>query len=130
MPHRQFDRMPWLIGFAAIILTVITLMLNARGCAERQYGSVQARDDWQQWREVTKRQSGLTGPVQRRERKTTQPPALVLMREHFVACLVFALVMSSAVFFTFMFTVRRVFSNARANNVATPRADNEHGKVT
>jgi hypothetical protein len=44
--------------------------------------------------------------VKRREPKSAEPPALVLMRDHFAVCLSLAVVLSSVLFGTFMFFVR------------------------
>jgi hypothetical protein len=46
------------------------------------------------------------GPVKRRVPGSLEPPALVLMRDHFAVCLGFALLLSTVLFGTFMFFVR------------------------
>ena len=58
------------------------------------------------------------GPVKRREPKSLEPPALVLMRDHFAVCLGLALLLSTVLFGTFMFFVR----GALASGSLTPSA--------
>lgn len=98
----------WLGAYLALMTTVVFSMVTVRGCSMARFGTTQARDDWQRWRDVAERQSRGDGPVQRRVRESAEPPALVLMREHFIACTSFALIMSSALFVTLMFTIRGV----------------------
>jgi hypothetical protein len=101
----------WLVAYAALMTAVVVMMLAARGCALQQFGTARANQEWQAWREVAKAQSRGTGPVERREQTIAEPPALLLMREHFPAALALALVTSSALFVTMMFTLRGAFGS-------------------
>ena len=57
--------------------------------------------------------------VQRRAPKSAEPPALVLMRDHFAACLAIAVLLSSVLFGTFMVLVRGALSSRHAPRAVT-----------
>ena len=67
----------------------------------------QAQAEWDAWREDAKKMAEEPGPVKRRVPKSAEPPALVLMRDHFAVCLGLARCCCRRVLFgTFMFFVR------------------------
>jgi hypothetical protein len=102
-----------LLTYAIMMTVVVVALVHARGRIVRQYATVGARADWQRWRDVARRQSAGDGPVQRREPASTEPPALVLMREHFVACTALAVTMTSALFVTLAYALRGVIRSPR-----------------
>ncbi len=73
-----------------------------------QYSTPQAQEAWDAWRRDVQRQSQPSAPVQRRVPASDRPPARILFAEHFAACLLLALLLSSALFFTFAFMVQGV----------------------
>ncbi|MEM8681088.1 MAG: hypothetical protein AAGF97_17215 [Planctomycetota bacterium] len=79
-------------------------MLRVRTWAKQAYGTVAAQEDWDAWRAEATRHSGeegeVEGPVKRRVPKSARPPALVLMDDYFVICVIFSLVLSSILFAT------------------------------
>ena len=100
------ENLVWLLAYVVLIGLVIGGLLYGRQQALAVYGSDQAQIDWDQWRGDAKKMAQQTGPVKRREPKSAEPPALVLMRDHFAACLGLAVVLSSVLFGTFMFFLR------------------------
>ena len=90
-------------------------LVHGRHQALQLYGSESAQKDWDVWRKTASRQTGdvaiVDGQVERREPRSELPPALALMSEHFASCLVFSLVMVTALFVTMMFLVRGIFSS-------------------
>jgi len=96
----------WLLAY----VTVMAVMCAGLAAGRRQllltYGSKEAQAEWDQWRSDAKDMAMGAGPVKRREPKSPQPPALVLMRDQFAACLGLALVLSTVLFGTFMFFIR------------------------
>jgi hypothetical protein len=92
--------------------TVIGGLFYARQQAE-QFNSPQARAQWNEFRDEMKKIEG------RRVSKREEPPQLQLLRDHFVACLSMALLLSSALFATLMFMIR----GALASPGVLPRPD-------
>lgn len=72
------------------------------------YGTSQASADWQAWKSAAE-ELAEEGPVTRRPPKATEPPALMLMRDHFPACLGISLLLSSCLYAWFMVSVRGAF---------------------
>ena len=96
----------WLIAYIVTIAVVVGGMMYLRVTAVEVYGTAEAQAQWDAWREDAKKMEEQPGVVKRRAPKSVRPPALVLMRDHFAACLGGALVLSSVLFGTFMVLVR------------------------
>jgi len=94
--------------YAACILAVFAGMQKARRAALATYGSIAAQDEWEDWRETVRQETPTNGSAYRRVPKSALPPALVLMRDYYWQCTVFALVMCSALFVTMTVVVRGV----------------------
>lgn len=105
-PNRLWSRFAWLAGYLAVMALVTGGLFYARQQALETYASEAAQGEWNAWREDAKNMALGAGPVKRREPRSTEPPALVLMRDHFAVCLGLALVLSSVLFATTMFFVR------------------------
>ena len=117
----------WLMLYAAVLATVTGALLRARYDALATFGTTTAQTEWDQWRSEAKDMAMGAGPVKRREPKSLQPPALVLMRDHFAACLGLALLLSTVLFGTFMFFIRGALQSRSltpsATSVAKDRRD-------
>ena len=96
----------WLLGYLGAMVFVVVGLVYSRQQALATYGSEAAQTEWDTWRSDARDMALGAGPVKRREPKSPEPPALVLMRDHFAACLGLALVLSTVLFGTFMFFVR------------------------
>jgi hypothetical protein len=108
----------WLLMYVAMLAAVIGGMLHVRGVAMEMYGSPEAQAQWNAWRDDAQKMAAEPSVVQRRAPKSAQPPALVLMRDHFAACLAIAVVLSSVLFGTFMILVRGAMSSRHAPRAA------------
>lgn len=95
----------WSIGYAILLLVVVIAMLKSRDWALAQLSTPDSIADWRTWRNDVERQQTNPGPVQRRTPKSTEPPALVLMRDHFAVSMVGAIVFSSAFYWVFAWFV-------------------------
>jgi hypothetical protein len=95
-----------LLLYVGIIAAVAGALVRARQIAIDTYGSAEAQAEWDEWRDEARQMAEGTGPVQRRVPKSAEPPALVLMRDHFAACLVGSVLLTTVLFATFMFFVR------------------------
>jgi hypothetical protein len=67
-----------------------------------------SQEDWEQWRRAVDRQSAEGGPVTRRPPAATEPPTVLLLRDHFGACLTLTLLISTVLFATLTFMIRGV----------------------
>lgn len=110
----------WLAGYLIAIALVIGGLWYGRQRALAIYGSASSQTEWEQWRHEAKKLAEDAGPVKRRIPKSTEPPALVLMRDHFVTCLIGSVVLTSVLFGAFMIFVRGALGDS-----ATVRATNE-----
>ena len=92
--------------YLACMAAVAYGMMLARQSTIRNYGSQIAATDWQEWRSVAMEQSQGDGPVVRRPPKSEQPPALMLMTQHFATCLTLSLLLTSILYATLTMMVR------------------------
>ena len=67
-----------------------------------------SQEAWEQWRQAAERQSAERGPVTRRPPAATEPPTVLLLRDHFGACLTLTLLISTVLFATLAFMIRGV----------------------
>ena len=102
----KLSHLLWWTMYAAVMAAVAGAMFQARRNVVAVYGTTQAQAEWDDWRDDAKKMSSSAGPVKRREPKSPQPPALVLMRDHFAACLGLSLVLTSVLFGTLMILIR------------------------
>jgi hypothetical protein len=83
-------------GVAGILLGLASIRRET--IAELSTPEQQAH--WQKWKSDAARQDGTTGPVARREPKSNEPPALVLVRDHYTV-----IVAASLTIYTFLFAL-------------------------
>ena len=95
----------WFLLYVLMLAGVTWGLSRYRSQAVETYSTAKAGSDWQDWRAAAER-IGSEGPVQRTAPKSIEPPALVLMRDHFPACLGISLLLSSCLFLWFMICVR------------------------
>jgi hypothetical protein len=96
----------WALSYLAVLAAVVGALVKARRDVVRVYGTPAAQVEWDTWRTDAKKMAEHPAPVKRREPKSAEPPALVLMRDHFASCLGLAVLLSSVLFGTFMFFIR------------------------
>ncbi|MCU0876389.1 MAG: hypothetical protein MUF06_01170 [Pirellulaceae bacterium] len=101
----------WLLAYCAVMATIVGVMVSVRSTAMQSYGTRDAQVEWDAWRADAREMSEGQGPVKRRPPKSAEPPALVLMRDHFGVCLALALVLSSLLYGTAMFFLRGIVSS-------------------
>ena len=99
-----------LIGvlYVVFLCVLVWVLLAARQRVLTTESSPAARENWQAWRAEAKRQQDGNGPVTRRVPKSSEPPSLVLLRDHFVISFAILVVLSSALYFTIAIMVRGV----------------------
>ena len=111
----------WGLIYFAVMATVISGLVKVRSNVLAAYDAPSAQTDWDEWRAEAKQMETGKGPVKRREPKSAEPPALVLMRDHFAVCLGGAIVLSSVLFGTFMVFIRGALANPSLRVSSSPR---------
>lgn len=120
---RRWLTLPNLVWLALYLLTMAAVVVGlsmARQRALADFANPEARAQWDEFRaDIQKTVQDPQSPVARRVPKSEEPPTLLLLRDHYWTCLVIALVLTSALFGTFMIMVRGVFGSSHY----VPRSD-------
>jgi hypothetical protein len=115
-PSKSKAAAPWLsrralaLGMALYLVllgVVVGSMLKVREVTLATMGTPEARAEWETWRESEPNQRKDL-PVSRRPPKSPEPPALVLMRDHFTVLMIAAIVFSSLLFVALAIAARGV----------------------
>ncbi len=104
----------WLAVYLLTMGAIVGGLVYARESSLAKFASPEAQADWETFRaEMQRLSKDQTAPVARRPPEAEQPPTMLLLRDHFVSCVLISLLLSSALFFTVMVMVRGVFGGAR-----------------
>jgi len=101
----------WGVVYACLMIVLIGGLLYQREVTLREMSTPEAVARWQTWREAEPNQT-TTGPVRRRVPLATEPPALVLMRDHFPVVFVGSVLFSTLLFLALMLAARGAFSRS------------------
>ena len=104
----------WLLGYGAMLAVLVMSLNHYRARAMAAYGTEDAAADWQQWRDAAQ-QLGRESSVARDTPASTEPPSLVLMRDHFPACVGISVLLSTCLYFWLMVCVRGVMRPVTIN---------------
>lgn len=96
-------------GYAALLVAIVWGMLTFRTWTDSAFANTKAQSDWQDFRDDVADSVETGGPVSRSVPKSEEPPALVLLRDYFIQCVVISLLLSSALYWTFALFLRGVF---------------------
>jgi hypothetical protein len=102
----------WSVGYALLIVVIVMAMFKSRNWALAQLSTPESIADWQAWRDDVAQQRA-PGPVQRQAPKSIEPPALVLMRDHFTVSMAGAIVLSSAFYWVLAWFVMGVMTTKK-----------------
>jgi hypothetical protein len=110
------------LGLLYLVLMVVVIgsLRYGRQWSIRTLDTVQARSQWQAYRQGIARQEKAGAPVQRQTPRSTEPPALVLLRDHFGSCLALSLLLVTsgyAAFSFFLVGVLRREETSRATGI-------------
>jgi hypothetical protein len=92
------NRLVILAVYLLMVFAIVYGMWAARRMALATFNSPAAARQWQVWRDQSSEEADPQGPVQRRPSRSPEPPALILMRDYFGVCLVFAVAISSLLY--------------------------------
>lgn len=105
------------LGVAAYLTMVLAIVVSLwmyRSRALTSFDTAASQRDWQAWREAAT-ESGLRGGVKRSRPTSVEPPALVMMRDHFGVCLTIAVVLATALYVTLAIVLRGVIRGSDAH---------------
>jgi len=97
-----------LVVYGVLIGLLVSGLFAARSSVLNRRDTATSQEDWEQWRREASRQSDGQGPVTRRPPRATEPPTVLLLRDHFSACLTLTLVISTVLFATMALMIRGV----------------------
>ncbi len=112
MHVRRFDILATMALVAWLVL-IVSLTFYGRRAALDTLATPEAQAEWQHWREDVKTLNE-NGPVKRREPKSVDPPALVMMRDRFGVVLVAGLVFGTLLFAAVALPLRGVLRGRQA----------------
>jgi hypothetical protein len=106
----------WAVAYGVLVLAVVLGMFAGRRVALEQLTTPEAQAEWDDWRKAAPNQTEVGG-VKRRPPSSSEPPALVLLRDHFGVMIAGAVLFSSLLFGAVMFATRGALSNTVAPSV-------------
>ncbi|HVU85880.1 MAG TPA: hypothetical protein VHD36_01065 [Pirellulales bacterium] len=105
---------PWLIAYVVVVATVLAALRYGREMVITRMGDPESVAAWQRWAEETRRPVAPGEPVERRPVKSDEPPALVLMRDHFGSVQAVSLVIGTFLFCFLGFLGHGIWSQGRS----------------
>jgi len=114
----------WLIAYLATMIGLVTGAVLVRNRTVADLSRPESLAEWKKWKVDTQRQNvdPKSSPVARKPVESDEPPALILLRDYFVAILGVALLVGSFAFGFMMVIVRGVWSAKRTMIEVEPRA--------
>lgn len=92
-----------IIQWAGYVLALVAVgwgLSTAREMVQGNYASPTAQQAWETWRTDVAQRTVRDSAVERDVPQSTDPPALVLLTDHFWSCLVVSLVITTALYWT------------------------------
>jgi hypothetical protein len=116
MSQRQPRRWVWLcvVCYFLVVAAVVFAMIAARKSALQSLSTEKSVSDWRLFQEDVRQQQSEGPLVERRVPKSDEPPALVLLRDHFAVSLVGAVLFSTVLFWVMAWLVLGA-TTARSN---------------
>ena len=114
--YHQYMRLSpffWLMAYLVFLVGLVLLMLQLRTSTLASLDNAGAREDWQQWKADAAKTPQYRNPVARRPPQSDEPPALILMRDHFAVMLTGAVLFGSLLLGVLMVAVRGSLSRGR-----------------
>ncbi|MEX2112032.1 MAG: hypothetical protein WD845_02545 [Pirellulales bacterium] len=119
LPKSRRANWLWAAGYAVMVLAVVIGMLAGRRAALEGLTTPEAQAEWEAWRHAEPNQTE-TGGVKRRPPSSSEPPALVLLRDHFGVMLFGAVFFSSLLFGAVMIATRGALSTPTSQQRSKP----------
>ena len=130
LQNKLLGKIPWLVVYFAIVAVATVGMFWLRGVVVNQQQKPAAVEDWNEWRNDVKEHDANLGPVERRIPASAEPPALVLMRDHFVACMVAVVVGTALVTGVTMWFLEGALGSAKRRRQHEAQAGESFARLT
>ncbi|HEV2969796.1 MAG TPA: hypothetical protein VGY55_07385 [Pirellulales bacterium] len=103
----------WIVIYLTAIgaIAIYTVHVRNQMLADAK-GIAKDEQSWQDWREAASKQDGINGPVERVLPPSTEPPMLMLMRDHFGVILGASVVFPGIILGFLMLVARGVLMRA------------------
>jgi hypothetical protein len=88
----------WLLAYLAAMTLVVGGLLILRQRTLTELNTPEARRQWQAWKQETSEKQQAAEPVRRRPVRSDEPPALILLRDHFAAIVATTVMICSFLF--------------------------------
>lgn len=89
----------WLAAYLTVMAAVVLLLWHARRSVLSRLDDETGRDQWQEWKlKEEARSLEKKSPVERRPPTSNEPPAVILLRDHFAAIVVGCLAAGTVLF--------------------------------
>jgi hypothetical protein len=108
--------------YAALTAGVVWALTTARHWALAELATPQSTADWETWRADVRAEQDRPTPVRRAVPKSSEPPALVLMRDYFGVSLTGAILFSSVLFWICAWLLHGMLTTQNHNH--------EHGSTS
>ncbi|MGH7193868.1 MAG: hypothetical protein ACREJM_10090 [Candidatus Saccharimonadales bacterium] len=121
--HRWLCTAGWLVVMTGIAASLGLLRTSMVARLSRPESLAR----WREWRAETERQNQSPGPVQRRTAAGDEPPALVLLRDHFAVIVATSMLVGSFLFAFLAFIARGIYQDrARRKASSQDQRSGEH----
>lgn len=115
--HRRWRRwLPWIVAYVVFVAAVVLGVRKCREWTVTQLATPKSIADWQVWRKDVRRSQDQSPGVQRRVPKSSEPPALIMMRDHFVVSMLGAVLFSSALYWVLAWFVMGILGSKHGSN--------------
>ncbi len=98
MVTRPWRVFVWILAYGALVLAIVGSLAEARRRTLAALDTPAAHADWQAWKAEAERAANRIGPVERRPPKSQEPPALILLRDHFAAVVLSSILIASCLY--------------------------------
>jgi hypothetical protein len=98
MPLLREGHVSWLIVWLLMLVGVAWSLGQVRRWVLVELDNDAARAQWRQWKEATQESQQSGQPVRRRPVRADEPPAVILLRDHYPAVLGMCLVIASLLY--------------------------------
>ena len=100
-------------GYLIVVAALAFGLFEARKSARDTFSTAGAHQAWDAWRKDTQSPDSSKLPVRRSVPRSTEPPTLVLLRDHFGVCVAAILTLSTILYWTLAFFVRGIVTGPK-----------------
>jgi hypothetical protein len=112
--RRRGPRWPWLVAYLLLMAAIVLALWQTRRSVLSGLDDEAGREQWREWkRQEQARALAKKSPVERRPPTTDEPPAVILLRDHFAAIVAGCLAAGTVLFAFLAIAIRGVLSTGK-----------------